>query len=126
VHELSIAHCLVEAATEALASDGAGGDDGRWKVSAVHLRLGRLAGVAGDSLEFCYGLAAQDTPLQGSRLIIHDLPVVVFCATCQREIELPDVQRFRCPVCDTPSGDIRSGRELDLESIELDEPDRAR
>jgi hydrogenase nickel incorporation protein HypA/HybF len=126
MHELSIAHRLVEMATEALASNDAGDDDGPWKVSAVHLRLGRLAGVAGESLEFCYDLATQDTPLEGSRLIIHDVPVVGFCATCDRDVELPDVQRFRCPDCDTPCGDIRQGRELDLESIELDEPDGAR
>lgn len=38
------------------------------------------------------------------------------------EVELPGIQRFRCPHCDTPSGDIRQGRELEIESIEIDVP----
>jgi len=31
------------------------------------------------------------------------------------------LHRFRCPVCDTPSGDIRQGRDLEIESILIDE-----
>jgi hydrogenase nickel incorporation protein HypA/HybF len=51
------------------------------------------------------------------------VPVVIWCAVCGREVTLPGIQKFACPECGTPSGDIRAGRELDLESIELiDEP----
>ncbi len=61
--------------------------------------------------------------LAGSKLVIEELPVVIFCESCQTEVELPDIQRFRCPRCDTPSGDIRQGRELELATIHFrDEP----
>jgi Zn finger protein HypA/HybF involved in hydrogenase expression len=30
------------------------------------------------------------------------------------------VQRFRCPDCDTPSGDIRRGKELEVSAIEVE------
>ena len=59
MHELSIAISLVEAAQEELEKlDGA-------KILAIHLRLGGLAGVVRDSLEFSYQIACQNTPLEG-------------------------------------------------------------
>jgi Zn finger protein HypA/HybF involved in hydrogenase expression len=31
------------------------------------------------------------------------------------------MQRFACPSCGNPSGDIRAGQELEIESISLDD-----
>jgi hydrogenase nickel incorporation protein HypA/HybF len=113
VHELSIAHGIVEVVTEAARAAGA------QTVTAVHLRIGKLAGVEAGALEFSYELVTEGTMLAGSRLVIEELPVVIYCATCRADQTLPGVQRFRCPVCDTPSGEIRQGRELDVASIEI-------
>jgi hydrogenase nickel incorporation protein HypA/HybF len=60
-----------------------------------------------------------DTALAGAKLHITDLPIVIYCSKCESLQELPDVQAFRCPQCQTPSADIRQGRELDIESIEI-------
>jgi hydrogenase nickel incorporation protein HypA/HybF len=117
VHELSIAYNLVEVATESARAAGA------VQVTAVHLRLGALSGVVRDALEFCYDVATADTLLAHSTLIVTELPVIVFCAVCEAEVELASVQRFQCPVCLTPSGDIRQGRELEIESIEIEMPE---
>jgi len=114
VHELSIANSLVETAAEAAREAGAS------KVTIVYLRLGLMAGVVKSSLEFCYELAAQDTLLEGSRLEIEQLPVEIYCPTCQEVVELPSVQWFHCPRCDTPSDDIRQGKELEIESLEIE------
>lgn len=114
MHELSIANELVETAAEAAREAGA------LKVTVVHLRLGQMAGVVKSSLEFCYELAAQDTLLEGSRLEIEQLPVEIYCPTCQEVVELPSVQWFHCPRCDTPSDDIRQGKELEIESLEIE------
>jgi hypothetical protein len=35
------------------------------------------------------------------------------------EVDLPGIQSLACPACGTTSGDIRAGRELDLESLEI-------
>jgi Zn finger protein HypA/HybF involved in hydrogenase expression len=40
-------------------------------------------------------------------------------------MELPGIQRLACPACGTPTGDIRAGRELDLETIEVVDADPA-
>ncbi len=114
MHELSLAHGIVELASEAAERAQAA------RVTAVHLRVGRLSGVEAGALLFSYDIAAAGTPLEGSRLVIEELPVVVWCVPCGALRELPGVQRFRCPTCDTPSGDIRQGRECDVQSIEIE------
>jgi hydrogenase nickel incorporation protein HypA/HybF len=114
MHELSLANRLVT-----LAEETARQADAK-RVTAVTLRVGMLSGVAVEALRFAYDIATAGTLLAGSRLQVQPVPVVVFCPRCQREIELPSVQRFRCPRCDTPTADIRAGRELEIETIEVE------
>ena len=114
MHELSIAANVVEIARGHAARANAG------RVVAVTLRIGRLSCVHEDALRFSFDLVAADTPLAGAALRIVAVPVRIWCADCRDEFELPGIQRFACPVCGRPSGDIRAGLELDLESIELE------
>jgi hydrogenase nickel incorporation protein HypA/HybF len=116
MHELSIAYSLVEVASQSAVEAGA------TRVRAVHLRLGALSGIVRGALEFSYEIATADTMLAGSKLVVTELPVRVYCFNCKEEVELASVQRFRCPQCDAPSGDVRQGRELEIESIEVDAP----
>jgi hydrogenase nickel incorporation protein HypA/HybF len=73
MHELSVAVSLVEIATEE--GQRLGG-----RVCAVHVKIGQLAGVAKEALEFSFDIACQETPIAGSRLVIED--------TDGRELEL--------------------------------------
>jgi hydrogenase nickel incorporation protein HypA/HybF len=114
VHELSIACSLVDSASAAARRAGAR------RVTAVHVDVGRLAGVVTDALRFGYDVATRDTPLAGSQLVIRELPVVIFCSSCNREYELPGVHSFRCPVCGRPSPHVRQGKELDLVSLDVE------
>ena len=115
MHELSIAMGIVEAATEEAQRRGL-------QVSAVHLRLGALSGVVKDALLFSYEMACQDTPLQGSKLMIEDVPVVIFCPQCRKRRKLSSVQSFACPECKTPTMDILEGKELEVYALEVGEP----
>src|SRR5271165_711823 len=114
MHELSIAMSIVDAAMEESQRRGV-------HVSAVHLRLGALSGVVKDALMFSYEVACQDTPLEGSRLMVEDLPVIVFCAQCQKTQELKSVQLFQCPECGTATMDVRQGKELEVFALEVRE-----
>jgi hydrogenase nickel incorporation protein HypA/HybF len=115
MHELSIVSSIVDTVTEKLeAYPGA-------RVKEVHLRIGALAAVVEDSLQFCYGIATDDTPLQGSKLVVKILPVMMRCEGCAQDVEIATLQSFRCPRCDEPVSDLRQGRELEIESIEIDE-----
>jgi hydrogenase nickel incorporation protein HypA/HybF len=114
MHELSIAMGIVDAAMDEARQRGV-------QVSAVHLRLGALSGVVKDALMFSYEVACQDTPLAGSRLIVEDVPVTVFCPRCQDTRGLQSVQSFLCPQCATPTMDIRQGKELEVFALEVEE-----
>ena len=91
------------------------------RVLEVRLRVGVLASVIPESLEFCYGIASEGTPLEGSRLVVNVLPVVMHCEACGEDVELEGVQSFRCPRCGEPCSDMRQGRELEIDSIEIDD-----
>jgi hydrogenase nickel incorporation protein HypA/HybF len=117
MHELSIVESVVDAVTEtAAAYPGA-------RVLAVKLRVGVLAAVVQESLEFCWELATVGTPLAGAALVVNKVSIVVHCAACGRDAELDGVQSFRCPNCGELAADLRQGRELEIESIEIEEPD---
>jgi hydrogenase nickel incorporation protein HypA/HybF len=119
MHELSIAASIVESVTEA-----AGKYPGA-RVKEVRLRVGSLASVVEDSLKFCWELATEGSPLAGATLAINMLPVIVHCDACGADSEIAGVQSFRCPKCGELAADLRQGRELEIESIELEEPDEA-
>jgi hydrogenase nickel incorporation protein HypA/HybF len=115
MHELSIAISLIEAAQEEALKHHAAG------VTAVHLRLGALAGVEREALLFSYGLAAEGTPLQGSELIIEEVPVLVFCSACRERRPIRSLQSFCCATCGAPATEIVQGRELEVVALEIDQ-----
>ena len=113
MHELSIALSLVDLALEEA-------ERHRGRVCAVHLRLGALAGVMKEALLSSYEMACADTPLEGSRLVIEEVPVVVFCPECEALRPLSGLQDFTCAECGTPTPDIRQGKELELVALEVE------
>jgi len=115
MHELSIALSIVEIAAEEAQRHGAA------RVEAVHLKLGALSGVVKDALLFSWDLACNDTPLAGSRLQVEEIPVRVWCPACQSERTLDADLDFRCPQCGGTATEVRSGRELELSAIEIQE-----
>jgi hydrogenase nickel incorporation protein HypA/HybF len=113
MHELSIASSIVEIAGEHARREGGG------RVASVTLRIGRLSCVHEDALRSSFDLVTEGTPLAGATLAVIEVPVRIWCALCEAEVELPGIQRFACPACGHLSGDIRAGRELDIESIQI-------
>ena len=114
MHELSIALSLVDLAIGE--ADRQGG-----RVCALHLKVGAMAGVVPDALRASYEMACTDTPLAGSRLVIEEVPVVVFCPQCEAERPLDGVQSLCCPTCGTPASRLEHGRELELVAMEIEQ-----
>ncbi len=113
MHEMGIALQIIEIATASLPADL-----GEARVVAVNLKIGKLAAVVPESLRFCFDVAVKDTPLAGAKLAIEEVPVVARCKDCnaRRTIDEPV---FICKTCESGSLEILSGRELDIESIEV-------
>ncbi|MEM9825044.1 MAG: hydrogenase maturation nickel metallochaperone HypA [Planctomycetota bacterium] len=122
MHEMSIARNLIDLVQSHL--DTLGDEQvGTQQINAgqivrLHLRVGALSCVHQDALKFSFEMMTADTSLANAELVFQTLPVRIFCTPCDQEVTLPGIQRFRCPICDTPSADIRQGQELDLDHLE--------
>lgn len=88
------------------------------QVTSVRMRVGKGAGVVPDALEFAFGVLTADTIAAGATLTIDHTPVVCNCKTCRCAFT-PEGDFYVCPVCGATSTEILSGREFELESIEV-------
>ncbi len=113
MHELSIAMSMIEMATEEAERRGG------VQVHAIHLKLGQLSGVVKDALLFSYEVACEGTLLEGSSLIIEEIPVVVYCPTCRAETTLASLQRFCCSACGALTSEVVRGKELEVVALEI-------
>jgi hydrogenase nickel incorporation protein HypA/HybF len=82
--------------------------------------VGPLACVVKESLLPAFEMAIEGTPLAGSRLIIEEVPVIVYCEQCRVERQLPTMLDFSCPVCRTPAAEVRHGEELQVTALEVE------
>lgn len=115
MHELSIALAILDVAEEEAERRGG------VPVAAIHIRMGPLAGVVKEALLSAYELAVEQTAFEGSRLIIEEVPIVIYCSRCQAERRVHSVQWFCCADCDTPASEVVRGRELEVAALELAE-----
>jgi hydrogenase nickel incorporation protein HypA/HybF len=113
MHELSIALSMIDEIVEQ--SEARGGLD----VEAVHLKLGVFSGVDKAALLFAYELACEGTPLEGSRLVITTVPLLIYCPQCKQQRAPVSVYQLCCPDCLVPTQDIITGREIEVESLEV-------
>jgi hydrogenase nickel incorporation protein HypA/HybF len=114
MHELSIAMSIIELAQEESERRGV-------QVSAVHLKLGALSGVVKEALLGSFEMACEDTSLKGARLVIEELPVLIFCTACGAQRPISSIQLFCCVDCGTPSGDVVQGKELEVVALEIEQ-----
>ena len=113
MHEMGIALQIIEIATASIPKDA---DNAR--VAKVNLKVGKLAAIVPESLRFCFDIIARDTPLSGAQLSMEEIPVVARCRECNHTWNITG-SLFTCEKCKSGLVDILSGRELDIESIEL-------
>lgn len=91
---------------------------GASRVHEIRLRIGALSGVVPDALQFAFEALTNGTEAENAKLTIEHVPARFWCEGCQREFEA--VRLFaECPECNTASGELRGGRELELASLEI-------
>ncbi|MGN6753899.1 MAG: hydrogenase maturation nickel metallochaperone HypA [Intrasporangium sp.] len=110
MHEMALCHSIYTIA------DGA--RDGR-PVEVVHVRVGALRQVVPDTLEYCWELLTEWTPLSGARLEIEHVPVTLQCRDCGSRTVVTDALMLSCGGCAGWHVDVVAGEELLVESLEL-------
>ena len=114
MHEFGLVISMIDLAEEAARKDGAS------RIEAIHVEIGALSGVVPEALEFAFGGAREGTMAAHARLEVTYLAAIAYCATCQSEFELDNRYGIAmCPSCDTPSADLRQGREMHVSHLEV-------
>jgi hydrogenase nickel incorporation protein HypA/HybF len=108
MHELAVTQSIVDAVAERF--EGV-------KVSGIRLEIGKLSGVAPDSVRFCFDLVTEGTTLAGARLDIDEPAGRALCGDCGSEFEL----EVPIPLCRCGSAGARivAGDQLRILSVEV-------
>ncbi len=113
MHELSITQSVLNIVTEHAERAGAK------RVTAINLVVGELTGFVDDSIQFYFDMLSPDTLAEGAQLNIRRVPARMRCRACGAE-HVPQGLNWLCPECQAIGGEIISGREFSVESIEVE------
>jgi hydrogenase nickel incorporation protein HypA/HybF len=116
VHELSICLGIMEVATTALEKLPRPVP----RVLRVTVRVGRLTAVVSDTLRHYFDLLTPGTALDGTELVIDEVPIRGRCADCAGRFEIETLS-FTCPLCRSGFVELSSGRELEVVSLDTAE-----
>jgi hydrogenase nickel incorporation protein HypA/HybF len=114
MHELSLAQSIVEIVQQ-YAPDHQGKT-----VKSVKLKVGELAGVVVDSLDFCFAAITAGTPLQGVALEFERVPFTLRCNNCGKSFE-SEYGVVVCPECGVGDTKVVGGTEMQVVEIEVDD-----
>lgn len=89
------------------------------KVVEVRLVIGEMAEVLDDAMDFAFEALTPGTIVEGARLIMTKVVPKSRCIACGREFE-HDRFHFACPACDSLATELLAGKELYIESIEIE------
>jgi hydrogenase nickel incorporation protein HypA/HybF len=115
MHELPVTESILKIANDAAREAGA------QRITVVHLLVGDLSGVVDDSIQFYFDILSKDTAAEGAVLRIQRVPGQATCLDCGSGWTVAPPLSPVCPGCGGPRVRVSGGRELRVESIEVDE-----
>lgn len=117
MHELGIMTGVLDAASKAAH------DAGATKLLGVRLSIGEMTEAIEDALVFAWEALTEGDPfVQGAALEINMVRPKSRCLECGEQFEHDRFHMF-CPACDSFATELIAGRELQIDSIEVDLPD---
>lgn len=116
MHELGIMTGVMEAVDQSARQAGA------LKVLKVTLSIGEMTEAIEDSLRFAFEVLTEGTMSEGAELVINMVKPKSRCLDCGNEYE-HDRFHMACPACGSYATELLAGRDLQIDSIEVDLPD---
>lgn len=89
------------------------------RVIKVKLLVGQMANALEDALRLAFEAYSQDTAFAGAELEIIDVPATWHCAQCSHEF-VADIGIIICPECQGKDIELIKGKDLLLESLEVE------
>ena len=116
MHELGIMTGVIEAAEKAAR------DSGATRLLKVNLSIGEMTEAIEDALVFAWEALTEDDPYaKGAEPLTH-IELKSRCLECGAVFRADRFHMF-CPECDGFATELLCGRELQIDSIEVDLPD---
>jgi hydrogenase nickel incorporation protein HypA/HybF len=113
MHELSITQSMLnlvlEQAEKAKAKE----------VGKINLVIGEMTGVVGECVQFYFDFLRRGTIAEGAALAIKTVSTQVKCRGCGKLFE-PTEFDWTCPRCHDNNMEVVAGKELFVESIEVE------
>ena len=113
MHELSITQSMLEIVLQQAEQAHAK------KVTRINLVIGEMTGVVSDSVQFYLDFLTKDTIAEGAQVSFTIVPSKARCRNCNQTFELQEFD-WTCPHCKGKIIDVISGKELIVESIEVE------
>ena len=113
MHEMSIVEALMSLALERAEKAKAS------KILRIYLVVGQLSGILEEAVEYYFSFLSKDTIAAGASLFFLHSPAEVRCRNCSTVFS-PENLNLTCPNCKERKIEILSGRELFIESMEVE------
>lgn len=114
MHEMSIVESFLQVALEHGEKAGAS------KIVSINLVIGELTGVVQESVEFYFRFLSKETIAAGAVIHFNQVNTRLRCRNCDT-LFYPEKHNYRCPSCNEQRVDIVAGKELHVESIEIEQ-----
>ena len=112
MHEMSIARSILDIVQEEVARNEVE------HLAVINIAVGKLSAVVPQQLTFCFSMITLDTNLAGATLNIREVPLGYVCGSCREEFTSEEMSLV-CPACGEKNPQLITGRELNIESIEV-------
>ena len=117
MHELGIMTSVMDSVNQVARQNGA------TRLISVTLRIGEMTEAIEDALQFAFEVLTEgDDFTSGSTLKVNMVNPKSICLECGEEYE-HDRFHMLCPNCGSFATQLLQGREMEIESIEVDIPD---
>jgi len=113
MHELAITQSMLDLVLEQA------GEIGAKEVGRINLVIGEMCGVVDECVQFYFNFLSKGTIAEGAALSFTMVPTAVRCRGCNKSFELKEFD-WTCPYCRGNSLEIIAGKELFVESIEVE------
>jgi len=95
-------------------------DAGAKCVTAIRLTIGEMTEILFDAMDFAFEALSPATLCEGATLVMRSVPPRSRCYVCSEEFT-HDRYHWACPRCDSLATELLAGRELYIDSIEIEE-----
>ncbi|MFP4497599.1 MAG: hydrogenase maturation nickel metallochaperone HypA [Vulcanimicrobiota bacterium] len=91
-----------------------------YPVKKVKVKVGKMSTVVPRALSFAFEVLSKNTEFENTVFKIDYIPLTIECLDCHRKMELDEPFLF-CRCCDSFNVEIITGRELEIDSFEIQE-----